>query len=193
MFAVVRILAFLVVVFFADVSAQESRIFENMREIFAEAKNFSAEFSVISQKLEGKAIYSKRYGEKIILGDYAILTKGDTVFNYNSKVNRLVISLREEEYSDFSLKAVLFDLPRRCKIIETGNSVELIPLEPQEENFSDLKIIAGSDNLPREIILTDAGGNVSKIELRNYKFNINLSGKDFELPTNEKTKVIDLR
>ncbi len=177
----------------AVVFAQEKSAFEKAREIFSEAENFSVKFYSPVNKTKGVALYSANRGEKISFGDYEILIKADTVFNYNAKVNRLVISMREDEYSNFSLKTVLFDLPERCDIIEENGSVALIPHEPQNENFSRLEIFFYKNNLPEKIIITDLSGHKNEFELSDYKFNENLTAKDFEIPTNDKTKVIDLR
>lgn len=189
---------FLAVVLFSfffpvKISFAESGLFEKAKEKFSEAENFAVAFSSPSGKIKGTAIYSRKFGEKIEFGDYTIVVKNDTVFNYNAKVNRLVISLREEEYSNFSLAAVLFELPERCEITEEKNAVLFIPRNPDEENFSSLKVIFGKDELPSEIIITDLNGNENAFVLSDYKFNVNTGAKDFEISTDKNTKIIDLR
>jgi len=186
-------LVFTAFLFSQSAFAAENKGFEQLRKTFSDVENFSVNFISKTNNIEGTAIYSKKFGEKISFGAYVILVKADTVFNYNKKSNRLLISPREDEYSDYSLRAILFELPERCEITEEAGAIKLTPRNPEEENFSELTIKTDEKGLPREIVITDLGGHKNEIELRGYKFNVELDAKNFGLPINSKTKIIDLR
>ncbi len=184
----------LLVLLFSSLSfSQEANAFSKLRKRFSEAENFSVDFIFVGRNIRGKALYSKKFGEKIIFGSYEILVKADAVFNYNKKADRLVISPRDNEYENFSLKAILFDLPESCKIVNTDSAITIIPNNPDEKNFKRIEIFLNENNLPDEIKIFDLNGNETLVKLGKFKFNSGLSEKDFVIHKKKTTKIIDFR
>jgi len=188
----VRLLILLLVINFISF-AQENNLINEARKIFNKNENIQISFVYKNSNKEGQILYSKNFGEKLIFGDYEIVVKKDTVFNFNKKINRLVISIKDEEYSNFSLKNILFDLPERCLIKQNGNELTLVPKNPDAENFSVVKITFGKNKLPKHILFYGTDGNKSFFEITNYSFQKHFTKNDFAIKTNGKTKVIDFR
>ncbi len=173
--------------------AQENNLINKARKIFEKNENIQISFVYKNSNKDGQILYSKNFGEKLIFGDYEIVVKKDTVFNFNKKINRFVISIKDEEYSNFSLKNILFDLPERCLIKQNGNKLTLVPKNPDAENFSTVKITFGKNKLPKHILFYGTDGNKSVFEIINYSFQKHFTKNDFTIKTNGKTKVIDFR
>ena len=179
---------------FSSVSfSQEGNAFSKLRKRFSKAENFSVYFNFVGKNIHGNALYSKKFGERIIFGSYEILVKGDTVFNYNKKADRLVISPRDNEYENFSLKSILFDLPEDCKIENADSAIAIIPDNPDEKNFKRIEIFLKKNGLPGKIKIVDLSGNETLVKLGKFKFNSGLSEKDFAIHKKKTTKIIDFR
>ena len=187
------IVVLLVLLFYSVSFSQEQNAFSKLREQFSEAENFSVDFNFVGKDVQGNALYSKKFGEKIIFGSYEILVKGDTVFNYNKKADRLVISPRDNEYENFSLKSILFDLPEDCKIENADSAISIIPDNPDEKNFKRIEILLKKNGLPGKIKIVDLSGNETHVKLGKFKFNSGLSEKDFVIHKKKTTKIIDFR
>lgn len=187
------IVVLLVLLFYSVSFSQEQNAFSKLRERFSKAENFSVDFNFVGKNIQGNALYSKKFGEKIIFGSYEILVKGDTVFNYNKKADRLVISPRDNEYENFSLKSILFDLPEDCKIENADSAIAIIPDNPDEKNFKRIEIFLKKNGLPGKIKIVDLSGNETFVKLGKFKFNSDLSEKDFVIHKKKTTKIIDFR
>jgi outer membrane lipoprotein-sorting protein len=187
------------VLLFASVFAQERAddILKKVQDKFSSIKSFSADFYESQSSAEGVFYFKKENQFKILTSKQEITNNGSTIWNYDLKLNRVVINDVENEQSSFSLRQYLFDYPKKCNVnILDTNSVEkalqFIP-RSDELGFSSAKIYIDEDNLVKKIELNNNLDSGIKFEFKNINLDVDLSADFFNFNPPKGSRIIDLR
>ncbi len=152
-----------------------------------------------SENLIGKFYYAKQDKYRIVFNYVTIVSNGKTVWQFNKKLNRVVITNANEEENSFSLKKIIFDYPKKCKAkIVTENKsknnyiIKFTPLN-SSLSFKWVKLTVTKNYLINQFEMLDLNNNKTTIKFDNIKINsnINLNKFKFKIPTG--AKVVDLR
>ncbi len=166
---------------------------------FKSVDNFSAK--IVQTKFDGKIFKGKFYygkGNKyrIEFKNMVIVSDGKTVWNYNKKINRVVITNLEDNPDAFSFEKFVFDFPGKCKtglVTKSGDTfVEFIP-ETDDLGFERAVVRITSDSLIDKVQISDYSGNQFNIELKNIKINQSIPKTKFTFKPKKGMKIVDLR
>ncbi len=193
-------LSLLFIVFFSEWIFNNSVLCETsllgkVRQKFESEKSFSVEVVLEQNNAAGKIFFQSPDLEKIVFGNYKIVVIADTIWNFNSKLNRLVIQEKEDDFTPFSIYDILFKLPNECEYIENkgGNEFTLIPNNGDEINVRSVKVKMDKSFLPVFVKVTDMNNKIFSFSLKKYLFGIDFDRSFFEIKKLKGTKVVDLR
>ncbi len=185
---------------FASPAQTAESLIRSVQKKFKTVDNFSAQ--IRQSKLDGanysgKFYYAKGNKYRIEFKNFIIVSDGKSVWNYNKKINRVVITNLNENPDAFSFEKFVFDFPGKCKtelIGKNGNNyyVKFTPLD-DELGFDWAAVEISPDSLINKIEISDYSGNIFKVELKNIKINRNLSGNTFVFKAKNGVKIVDLR
>jgi chaperone LolA len=183
-------------------------ILNKVQNKFRAINNFSASFSQIYKqpqgqpgtKVSGKILYEKKNKFNVELNTISIVSDGETIWNYNKKSNRVVISNHEKDPTSFSLEMFIFDYPPMCdtKLIKDENVkngdklLELIP-KNQKLQFKIIRILVNSDGMISNLEITDYMDIQYIFQFSNIKFNQDISDSKFTFSPPKGIQIIDLR
>lgn len=150
------------------------------------------------ENLSGSFFFKKKNNLRIELGKITIVSNGKTVWNYNKKQNKVIISNYDEsDPSILSMRNLIFDYPSKCAVtlVKSGtNSIlVLIPGSTSELNFKEAKLWLNNDNLISKVVVDEMNDNSIEIDFSEYKLNIQIPNSKFTFSPPEGCKVIDLR
>jgi len=188
-------------------SAQSGK--ETLKKIqtkFKSINNFSADFSqTISDpegkqggKLSGKFYYKRKNKFIVETKNQSIISDGITVWNYNSRQKRVIISSLSDESTSFSLERYIFDYPVLCNIKSAGieGKEEIIELVSKDNNnieFKSAKIWKTSDDMISKMEIIDLSDAKYLLKLSNIKTDQDMSDSKFNYTPSKGIKIIDLR
>lgn len=145
----------------------------------------------------GKFYYKAKDKFRIELNARTIVSDGETVWNYTSKNNKVIITSSDDETNSFSIEDYVFNFPEKCKVGEIlndeGNKILLLKPNSTELDFKEVELMINDSSLINEIELTDLMDNVYRVELKNTKINQSLGDKLFTFEIPQGTQIIDLR
>jgi outer membrane lipoprotein-sorting protein len=178
-----------------SVSFAQSKLLDKVIQKFNSEKSISVEVAQIGSATKGKIFFEFPDKEKIVLNNSEIIVVADTVWNYNFKLNRLVIQERTEEFSPFFLLDILYKLPSKCTYSENSahNQFTLKPLDEQKLNFRLVSVAVGKNTLPKSISLIDINGNKYSFSLNKYILGKKYDDRFFTVKPKKGTKIVDLR
>lgn len=166
---------------------------------FNSLKNFKVNFTQLQngrEVLKGVFYYRNNGSMRIELSSYEMITDGKTVWNFNKKQNKVIISdYSDEDASMLSLRKVINDYPAVCNVTESNaNGRTEIKLVPRDNslNFSEAVIIPSDNGLVGSMRIT-SGTSLFEVRLSQYQINIKLADELFTFTPSERIKVIDLR
>ncbi len=173
----------------------QGNLLNKVIEKFNSEKSFSVEVTQIGSQTKAQIFFEFPDKEKIVLDKSVIVVVADTVWNYNSKLNRLVIQERTEEFSPFSLLDIFYKLPSECTYSEnsSGDEFSLKPRDEQELNFKFVSVVVDKNNLPSKISLIDINGNKFLFVLDNYILGKKYGDGFFTVKLKKGTKIVELR
>ncbi len=173
----------------------QGNLLNKVIEKFNSEKSFSVEVTQIGSQTKAQIFFEFPDKEKIVLDKSVIVVVADTVWNYNSKLNRLVIQERTEEFSPFSLLDIFYKLPSECTYLEnsSGDEFSLKPRDEQELNFKFVSVVVDKNNLPSKISLVDINGNKFLFVLDNYILGKKYGDGFFTVKLKKGTKIVELR
>ncbi|MBU0558950.1 MAG: outer-membrane lipoprotein carrier protein LolA [Bacteroidetes bacterium] len=186
----------------ASLFAQEKNAedyFLEFRNKFEKIDGFSSDFiqtsDFVTTKLSGKFFYKKKSKFKIDLKFHKIISDGKTIWNYDSRFNRVIVNDQENDVSSFSIDKILYEYPSQCDLSvqsTTGNTTVII-LKPKNGllNF-DSAFLTLVNSFISKIIITDFNGNKIEFILNNIQF-ISQPDKEFVFNPEKGTEIIDLR
>ncbi len=145
----------------------------------------------------GKFIFT--YGDKYIVEakNFKINSDGKTVWNYNVKQKRVLISNTSDEASSFSIDRYLFKVPDLCNItlIKNGvypNSISLVP-KSNDLEFTSAEVYADENYIVKKVIITDTNNITYILELTDNKVITDISKYNFTFEIPKGIKVVDMR
>ena len=179
----------------------------NLQDKFQSIENFtstfkqttSGSFSDSNLSLNGKFNYKKKNKFKVELKNIELISNSETIWNYDKRLNRVVINSVAENQAFLNLDDIINNYPEQCSAELVKNSDEdkfyilnLIPKNNKLE-FASAKIWIDKNFVLNKIEIKDSSGSVYFVELTNIKLNQKLSDSDFEFTVPEGCKVIDFR
>lgn len=201
------IFIFFLIPFF--IQAQNPRtILKKIQDKFAIRENFIADYnqsiktnnSSSIMKSSGLFYYQKKDQFRIEMKNQIIVSDGDTLWNFDKKSKRLIISYMVDEPTTFSLEKFIYDYPPLCvvKLLNKSESNEdsfIIELKPKDDElpFQSVKIWSNKDYEIKRFEMTDLLGTLYIFELNNVKYNQVLSKNNFRFLIPKGIQVIDLR
>ena len=104
---------------------------------FDSIKSFSADFIESSSGAEGDFSFQKENQFKIKTAKQEITSNGNVIWNYDKKLNRVVINKIENEPSGFSLRQYLFEYPKECdiRIVDSKPEEKVLELIPRSDEL----------------------------------------------------------
>jgi outer membrane lipoprotein carrier protein len=203
--AIIFLLIFQVLIF----CQEGNQIVKELQEKFESIENFSADFLQSSELPEvkkpviykGKFLFEKENKYRIELKNSEIITDGNTIWNYNKKVKKVIISSAENDQEIFSVKSIIYDYPAQSKIIYVGkeqvngDSCNVIQLNPvgKEVKFESAILWIGVNNLIKKFEVKSPDKSDIIFELSNIKINQKISNDKFVFNPPQGTEIIDLR
>lgn len=184
---------------FGSVSAQENgnKILHSLQTKFNSLKDLTASFVQYTdgtKNLSGKFYFMKENKMRLELGGMTLVTDGTTTWNYNKKLNKLIIDNYDpDNNSILSLKNFIDVIPSKCTVKEKNSGEIELTADSSGLSFSKADIKINSQNLIGELTIYNKNGQVIKINFSEYKLNPGLSGTLFHLNPPKGSKVIDLR
>ena len=94
---------------------------EKLQNKFASIEFLSADFSQnynSESSLKGKFYFKKKNNYRIELPNNIIISDGTTIWNNDTKRERVVISNLDEDPLAFSLSEYIFTYPEKCEVFE---------------------------------------------------------------------------
>jgi outer membrane lipoprotein carrier protein len=184
-----------------------SEILKKVQNKFNSINNFTAGFTQNyfnaqgqnAGKMEGKFSYKRKNKFIVDLKNQFIVSDGQTIWNNDSRFNRVVISKLNDDPTSFSLERFIFEYPPQCKITaakdENYLKQNVIELTPKEQNmqFKSAKIWIDSDGMIDKMEIIDAGGMRYAFQFTEIKINQDLPDSKFSFSPAKGTKIIDLR
>ncbi len=187
------------VILFTSMFFQESAddVLKKVQNKFNSIESFSADFFESQSSAKGVFYFKKENQFKIVTAKQEITNNGSTIWNYDQKLDRVVINSVENETSSFSLRQYLFDYPEKCEVTLTDtNSVEtVLEFTPQSDElgFSSAKIYIDENYLVQKIELENGMDSSIKFEFKNIKLDIDFSEEFFNYNPPQGSRIIDLR
>ncbi len=195
------ILSIIILFLNVTVHAQSAgNIIRSVQHKFETVNNFSAQ--IRQSKLDGdfysgKFFYAKGNKYRIEFKNFTIVSDGESVWNYNKKINRVVITNLNDNPDAFSFEKFIFDFPSKCKtgLIGTNGKNHLLKFIPVNEDlgFEWAEVNVTPDSLIDKITIADYSGKTFKVELKNIKINRNIPGDTFKFTVKNGVKIVDLR
>ncbi len=193
-------ITYYIILFFYIFILPDNSAIKKVQNEFIKLKSLQADFIQISNNkisLKGKFFFNKENHYRIELQNNTIITDGTTIWNYDKKRNRIVVSNMDNDPLAFSLKEYIFNYPAVCKITEekTIEGKVIITLKPQKENlnFKEVKLWLTNNFLVNKIEVKDYNGSSFAFKFNNIKIDNNINPGLFKPNKNSDAKIIDLR
>lgn len=180
-------------------------IIDKVQKKFDQTDNLKAQFSQTiyynqsteSIHFEGDFYYKKENSFRITLPNREIISDGKSVWNYDEKATKVVISEAEFDEASFSLKEIIYSYPEKCdlSLVENNSGKYYIKAIPKtsELNFKEVYLTINDKYLLSKVEIVDFNNMRFTFELFSIKLNQNISDELFQfLPTKE-VEIIDLR
>ncbi len=184
--------------------AQNPKDFINkIQTKFNSVSNFTSKFTQTfytahgteGGKANGSFYYKKKNKFFAETNNNIISSNGNTVWNYDKRFKRVVISNFSDDPTSFSLEKFIFAYPSLCKaeILKDENDALLLTPKDNDLQFKQVKIWKTSDNLISKMELIDIGDLKYSFTFSDIKINQDLQDSKFEFQIPQGTQVIDLR
>lgn len=145
----------------------------------------------------GKFIFA--YGDRYIVESksFVITCDGKTVWNYNLKQKRVLISSSTDEASSFSIDKYLFKVPELCNLtlIKSSpfpNAISLVPRNNELE-FRSAEVYADENFIVKKVVITDTNNITYILELADNKVINDIKKYNFTFEIPKGIKVVDMR
>jgi len=181
------------------------QIIDKVQKKFDQINNLKAKFSqtiyatesMKSINFEGKFYYKKEDSFNITLPNRKIISDGKSVWNYDEREKKVVISDAEFDEASFSLKEIIYTYPEKCdlSLVDSESENYYIKAIPNtfELNFKEVYLTINDKYLLSKVEIVDFNNMKFIFELFLIKLNQNIDNELFQfLPTDE-VEVIDLR
>ncbi|MCB0729420.1 MAG: outer membrane lipoprotein carrier protein LolA [Ignavibacteriae bacterium] len=189
---------FLLFYFLLVIQSNGSAI-DQLKEKFENINYLSADFSQNyndENALKGKFYFKKQNNYRIELPSNIIISDGTSIWNNDTKRNRVVISNLDEDPLAFSLTEYIYDYPEKCNVKEEKNDdgyLLTLTAVNTELNFKTARLWVNNNYLIDKITVVDFGGNSFSLQFKNINVLDKIDDSYFEYKGDSKTKLIDLR
>jgi outer membrane lipoprotein carrier protein len=147
--------------------------------------------------LSGNMFFKKPNNIMIEFPNQTIVTDGKTSWNYNKKINKVIISNYDDSGSDlFSINYLVYQYPSECDLsLEKENNTQILILNPKSKknNLGIVKLFITKDNLVDKAVISSPSGKIVEVSFSNYKLNPKLSDSLFSFTPPKGTTIVDLR
>lgn len=202
----IKFLIFVILFFVSILHSQDAQsILNKIQNKFEQVKDFEADFSQSTgsssfdnaMNMSGKFQYKKENKFRIEMEKQVIVSNGETIWNFDNNLNRVVINNVSDDPSAFSIENYVYGYPAKCDIglVEGDKSRQTIRLKPKDHTlqFNSVDLTANPEGLIKKISVLDLNDYRMTIELSNISINNNLSDSQFNFLPPEGSKIIDLR
>jgi chaperone LolA len=183
-----------------------SELLNSLQKKFNSLNDFSAEFRQYANNkidLEGNVFYKKTTDKdgklRLEMKNLTIVSDGQTVWNYNRKQNKVIISDYDPANpSILSFDIIINEYPSECDVKdEENNGTKTLILTPKTGsgnlNFTKTTILVNSDNLIKTVVVEGTASGTIKVNFSNYRLNQKLSDAKFKFTPPEGSRIVDLR
>lgn len=145
--------------------------------------------------LNGTIIYLKGNKFRLVLKDKTIISDGKTVWNFDEKENRVIVSDFEDDQSNPSLEKYIFDYPSKCSVEICNKTSNCFKLTPNDLTlpFKNIKVYISYDYLITGFELIDYSNTELIVSFSNIKIDVTVNDNEFTFQPASGVKVIDLR
>ncbi len=201
---IIRLLVFLIIPIFLQ-AQNADEVIKNLQDKFATIQNLKSNFSqtiyssqsIQSINFEGKFFYKKENSFSIVLPDRDIISDGISIWNYDKKQEKVVISELESGNVTFSLNEIIYSYPKKCNLslLETKESNFIVKAMPNDIalTFKEAYLTISNNYILNKIEIIDFNNIKYTFQLFNIKINQNLSDSIFNFVPSDEVEVIDLR
>ena len=180
-------------------------IIDKVQKKFDQVDNLKAKFSqtIYSNQsmeplhFEGEFYYKKEDSFNISLPSRKIISDGKSVWNYDEREKKVVISEAEFDEASFSLKEIIYTYPEKCdlSLVESESGKYYIKAIPNvlELNFKEAFLTINDKYLLSKVEIVDFNNMKFIFELFSIKLNQNISDELFNFLPSEEVEIIDLR
>ncbi|MCF6268222.1 MAG: outer membrane lipoprotein carrier protein LolA [Melioribacteraceae bacterium] len=180
-------------------------IIDKVQKKFDQIDNLKAKFSQTiysSQSVkplcfEGEFYYKKEDSFRITLPNREIISDGKSVWNYDERENKVVISDAEFDEASFSLKEIIYNYPKKCdlSLVDGGSGKYYIKAIPNdlELSFKEVYLTINNKYLLNKVEIIDFNNMKFTFELFSIKLNQDIDDKLFQFFSPDEVEVIDLR
>ncbi len=181
--------------------ADSSEYLKELQSRYDSLSSFTCSFKqAVNGKfnMEGKIYFKKENNIRVELKNNVIITDGKTVWNYDTKNNKVLINnFDKDSPALINYKTFIYYYPKLsnstdAKDIET-RYIRMIPKEGVQLNFKVARVVLTYDNLIDRINLNMNDGSFVRLLFNRYKINLPLDDELFNFTPPAGTKVIDLR
>jgi len=149
----------------------------------------------------GKFYFQKENMYRIEFKGMEIISDGSTIWNYNKKAKKVLVSNANDESNAFSIKNLIFDYPNQsfASLLSNeklnGQEFRVIKLKPKSKgsNFEAIKIWCDKDNMLRKVEIIDNNNASLIFELSGIITDQKFPSNKFVFKQQAGTEVIDLR
>lgn len=194
---------FIILFFFSFLYSQNNEVLLSVQNKFKSLNGLSSDFnqSIVTKNkdnttnIKGKVYYKKGNKIKLELEKATIISDGKTIWNYDKRLERVVISNANDNPSAFSIENYVFEYPKKCKLEtqKVDNFIILI-LTPNssKKDFKKAVLKINSENLVDEIEITDISETIYKINFINIQTK-EIKDNFFYFNPPQGVNVVDLR
>ena len=196
------VLLIIPITFYAQ-SADE--IIDKAQNKFDKIENLKAKFSqtiysnqsIKSLGFEGEFYYKKENSFRITLPNREIISDGKSVWNYDKKAIKVVISEADFDEASFSLREIIYTYPAKCDLllVESNSGLHYIKAIPKDSelNFKEVYLTITNKYLLNKVEIVDFNNMKFIFELSSIKLNQNIDDNLFQFLPTEEVETIDLR
>lgn len=170
---------------------------QDFKSSFKQTINNSFDDSELT--LSGTFYYKKKNKFKIDLKNILLVSDGISIWNFDKRLNRVVINKIDENQSFLNLDDIINNYPELCtsNLLKDNSDGKFyaVSLKPKNNNleFESATLWIDKNYILTKIKILDSSGSEYFVELTNIKLNQNLSDAEFVFITPEACKVIDFR
>ena len=178
---------------------------KKVQEKFNEIDYLKADFSQTIQSVkssdsfnfEGKFYYKKEDSFRIELPNRTIVSDGKSVWNFDEKQNKVVISDAEFDEASFSLKKIIFTYPQKCDLTLMKSEINSLYIKAVPTDlglsFKEAYLSINNKFLLNKVEIVDFNNMKFTFELFNIKLSKNLNNDLFQFQSSSEVEIIDLR
>jgi len=189
----------LLVLAFLLFQGESDTIIRKLQDKFESIKYLQADFSqgINSENfLSGKFYFLKENNYRLVLPNNIIISDGTSIWNDDTKRNKVVVSNVDEDPLAFSLSEYIYEYPSKCSITEEKQKdgfLLILTVKDTELNFKLAKLWISNDYLIQKIVVTDFGGNLFTLQFSNIEIDKSIDKSLFKFIDDGNKKLIDLR